>query len=65
MADDKEKALQRIKSMDCGVLLAELDDTIQFDILKVSNEKWAIDYNPSKRVYNAIVKELRDRLSNG
>lgn len=62
MAADKEKGTQALQEMETERLFAELDDTIQFDIIGVSNEKWATEYHAKKKVYNAIVKELKERL---
>ena len=46
--------------METSALLAELDDTIQFDMLKMSNENW-LTYS-DKKVYQAIMNELQRRL---
>lgn len=64
MKNDREKTLQDIKNMDTGLLFAELDDTIQFDILGIGNQEWTIDYLHKKMVYQAIVNELRTRAKN-
>lgn len=55
------KAIEKIKTLESGLLLSELDDTIQFDIMEISTEKWIEKTN--KTVYNAIISELRSRLS--
>lgn len=57
----KEDMTKSLKSMEFERLLAELDDTIQFDILNMSNEKW-ITYK-EKKVYSAIIRELRERFT--
>lgn len=57
----REERLQTIEAMDTGLLLSELDDTIQFDILGMSNYKWLV--YEEKKVYQAIVNELRKRIT--
>lgn len=57
---DKEQRLDKIKSMDTALLFSELDDTIQFDMLSMSNEKW-LTYQ-DKKVYQAIINELKARM---
>lgn len=56
----REELANTLKSMKTERLIAELDDTIQFDILKMSNEQW-IAYK-DKKVYLAIISELSKRL---
>jgi hypothetical protein len=56
----REELANTIKSMKTERLIAELDDTIQFDMLKMSNEQW-ITYK-DKKVYLAIISELSKRL---
>lgn len=56
----RDEMLEEIKSMGTARLLAELDDTIQLDMLKMSHEKW-LTYQ-DKKVYQAIVRELRERV---
>lgn len=58
----KEDMTKSLKSMELERLLAELDDTIQFDILNMSNEKWITC--KEKKVYLAIIRELRERFTN-
>ena len=55
------KAIEKIKTLESGLLLSELNDTIQIDIMQISTEKWIAKTNNS--VYNAIISELRSRLS--
>lgn len=62
MTNDRDKALEKIKNMESALLLAELDDTIQFDIIGASNRDWTIRMNVQTKVYRAIMSELRDRL---
>ncbi len=57
---DKEKRKEKIKKMETSRLFAELDDTIQMDIMNISNEEW-LNY-ADKKVYLAIVRELKERL---
>lgn len=56
----KDERMEKIKDMETLALLAELDDTIQFDMLKMSNENW-LTYS-DKKVYQAIMNELQRRL---
>lgn len=56
----KDERMEKIKDMETSALLAELDDTIQFDMLKMSNENW-LTYS-DKKVYQAIMNELQRRL---
>lgn len=57
---NREERLEKIKNMETSILFEELDDTIQFDILCMSNQNWL---NFSKKVvYQAIVNELRRRI---
>lgn len=58
----KEDRVKSLKSMDFERLLAELDDTIQFDLLNMNNEKWITC--KEKKVYSAIIRELRERFKN-
>lgn len=58
---DREKRAEEIKSMSDARLLAELDDTIQCDILGLNNDAWMT--LEKKKVYQAIVNELQRRLS--
>ena len=58
MSAEERKA--KIMDMETDLLFAELDDTIQFDMLNMGTDEWAI--NSDKRVYLAIVNELRNRL---
>ena len=57
---DREAFRNKLKEMSNGELLADLDDTIQIDMLKMSNDQWAT--LESKKVYHAIVNELRNRM---
>lgn len=57
----KEERLEKIKNMETDLLFAELDDTIQFDMLGMSNQNW-LTFS-KKKVYQAIVKELRRRTN--
>lgn len=58
---DKEKAREEIHKMSSERLFAELDDTLQFDVVKAGMTEWTL-MSKDMRVYHAIVKELRERL---
>lgn len=57
--NDRPAAIEKIQSMDVSRLLAELDDTLQLDVMKKSHLEW----NSMKelRLYRAIVTELANR----
>lgn len=57
--NDREAARKKIQSMDAALLAAELDDTLQFDVFRISNVDWA--KMPNMQLYRAIVQELVDR----
>lgn len=57
--NDKESFENKLKEMSVSELLSNLDDTIQVDMLQMSNDKWAM-YN-GKKVYQAIICELKQR----
>lgn len=57
--EDREAFRTELESMTVGELFAELDDTIQLDMLKMDNDEWA--RFKEKKVYQAIVTELRSR----
>lgn len=59
----RKERLEKIKSMETDLLFEELDDTIQFDMLSMSNQNW-LTYS-DKKVYQAIVNELRGRMNRG
>lgn len=52
---------KELESYDTARLFAELDDTVQMDMLEVSNAEWAFMRN-KKTVYNAILRELLKRV---
>lgn len=58
--NDEIAFLKKIKAMHVSELLTELDDTIQIDMLKMSNEEWIS--LEGKRVYQSIINELRKRI---
>lgn len=60
--DNPEAAKKKIKEMDAGLLLAELDDTIQMDLMRISNVEWATLPRDKAGVYRAIASEIYDRL---
>lgn len=51
---------KKIAQLDTAQLFAELDDTIQLDILGASHEEWAL-IRSKKFVYKAICRELLKR----
>lgn len=57
---DREERLEKIKAMETSALFEELDDTIQFDVLNMSNEKWLLCSD--KKVYQEIIRELKRRI---
>ena len=57
---NREERMEKIKQMETDLLFAELDDTIQFDMLHLSNEQWLL-FN-EKKVYQSIIHELRQRM---
>ena len=63
--ENREKAQEKIKTLDFSLLLAELDDTLQLDILKVSTAEYIKLPQSKMGVYRAIIKELSDRLIKG
>ena len=58
---DREKRAEEIKSMSDARLLAELDDTIQCDILGLNNDAWMT--LEKKKVYQAIVNEREPHMT--
>lgn len=60
LADGREQTQKKIEEMSSGCLLAELDDTLQFDLMKMDNVAWA--ENRDKAVYLMLVNELSKRL---
>lgn len=58
-----EERLKKIRSMETDLLFSELDDTIQYDMLNMSNHDWTCNFLKEKKVYQAIINELRGRLN--
>lgn len=56
---DREAALKKIRNMDAAMLFAELDDTLQIDVLHKSHMEWAS--MPDMKLYRALLTELKDR----
>ena len=56
---DRSTALEKIQGMDTARLFAELDDTLQIDVLHKSNMEWMT--MPDMKLYRAILSELRER----
>ena len=59
----RAERLKKIGEMETDLLFAELDDTIQFDMMKMSNQDWLTF--AEKKVYTEIMYELRDRIDRG
>ena len=59
----REERMEKISEMSTDLLFAELDDTIQFDILKIGNDEWTIGRQADKKVYSLIIAELKKRVS--
>lgn len=57
---DIEACKEKIKKMSGSELIEALDDTIQFDILHISNADWI--RNKDSALYRSIVAELRKRI---
>ena len=62
-ANGREALAERVSNLETELLFAELDDTIQFDILKASCEKWDVELHGQKAVYRAIISELKKRCT--
>ena len=60
---DRAGAVEEIQNMDTTRLFAELDDTLQLDVMKVDHVEWA--RMPELRLYRTIVNELKRRCSHG
>lgn len=60
--EDKEKFLLELSYMDVDRLFAELDDTIQIDMMKMSTYDYMMLENDRVGVYRSIIKELKKRL---
>lgn len=56
---DREGAKEKIRNMDTSRLLAELDDTLQIDVLRMSHLDWM--KLPNMQLYRALLAELGDR----
>lgn len=61
--ENKEQVKKDLSQMETERLFAELDDTLQFDVCKVGNEDWTCKMHKQKKVYEAIINELRSRCS--
>lgn len=57
--DNREAAIERIRNMDAAMLFAELDDTLQLDVLKMGHLDW--NNLPDMKLYRAILSELKKR----
>ena len=60
---DRAGTTAEIQNMDTARLLAELDDTLQLDVMRVSHEEWAA--KPELRLYRTIMAESERRCSHG
>lgn len=58
---DREAALKKIQGMDSAMLFAELDDTLQIDVLHKSHMEWA--EMPDMKLYRALLTELKNRIN--
>ena len=56
---DRDSAIEKIRNMDNAQLCAELDDTLQFDVLHKSNVEWV--KMPGTQLYRTILAELSSR----
>lgn len=59
LENGKEETKARLSKIDNGILLAELDDCIQFDLLKMDNVEYA---KADKGALNLIIKEISERM---
>lgn len=57
-----EERLKKIRSMETDLLFAELEDTVQYDMLGMSNHEWTCEFLMEQKVFRAIVRELGDRI---
>lgn len=55
----KDELNSKIQGMETEELFVELEDTIQFDIAKLSNTEWL---KADTKVYFAIINELKNRI---
>lgn len=60
--EDREKFITELSNMDIDRLFAELDDTIQIDMMKMSTYDYMMLENSQIGVYRAIIKELKKRI---
>lgn len=58
---EEEEREQALKEMPIEQLFEELDDTIQMDMMHMSNEAWTLSKG-EKKVYRSIMKELKSRV---
>lgn len=56
---NKNELNSKIQGMETEELFVELEDTIQFDIAKLSNTEWL---KADTKVYFAIINELKNRI---
>ena len=55
----RDELNSKVQGMETEQLFVELEDTIQFDIAKLSNSEWL---KADTKVYLAIVNELKNRI---
>lgn len=55
----RDELNSKIQGMETEELFVELEDTIQFDIAKLSNSEWL---KADTKVYFAIINELKNRI---
>jgi len=61
--DNRTAALEKIKNIDNAILMAELDDTIQLDLMRMANIDFAMLPQERAGLYLAIRRELSERLT--
>lgn len=61
--ENRKTVEAELKTMSNSRLLAELDDTLQFDILKMDTSEYTMLPRSQMGVYRAILKEISSRLT--
>lgn len=62
--ENKEAAKEEIKGFDNSRLLAELEDTVQFDLMKMSTADFIKLPKSQTYIFYALLREVADRLNN-
>lgn len=60
--ENREAAIEKIKKMDAALLVAELDDTVQFDMMNMPTTDYASLPQQKAGVFRVIRKEIFERL---